>query len=907
MTGGLVRRGSLPFIVIVGLLVVSSIVPAVGQWTSTGPDGGWVAAIAINPETPSTLYAATERGGVYKSTDDAASWRLMNNGFPPVGFENAQIRDMAIDPSTPETLYLGTTNGVFKATDGANSWAGQNEGLPANVRVIAGLGLDPSNPSTLFIGTGLNRLYRSTDAAASWQQVVDGAPGSISAVAVAPSNSLIVYRGTGINTVFKSTDGGDNWSSVSTGLDNAFVFNQITVHPTNPDIVYAATDNGLFKTTNGGTSWATLNTPETVVESVVLDPSNSATVYAVSDGVMKSSNGGGSWSEVDDAFSGAQLKTIAVDPGNSMTLYTGASVFEALFKSTDGGTNWASSNCGLSNIQVTSIAFDPQNPSTLYATSAFGGGVHKSEDGGLTWESKRDSVLRGFQNVLDVVVDPLDSSNVYLGTEFSGGIFWSDDAGESWNAANKLVTVFELGIHPTSPSTLFAAHQGGVYRSTDRARTWTLLDNGLPTILTYASLAVDPTDGDTVYAGASPGFGGGEAGVYKTTNRGNSWVEMSTGLELLGVSALEIAPSNPSILYAGGPQGKIQKSTDSAANGMMLDTGISAFDTVTDLAIDPFNSSVVYAGTLISGVLKTADGGATWTESNPGLPHPTIQALAIIPTNPKQVLAAPYYYSVFRYQSLSPQWLFAAGDPAGIGALFDGVALSNYSGKDAAVGLEAIGDSTSGKAAGQSDLRPLGGHQQVDLDLLAGEQFADLRGNIFEGDVTLPAWIELTSDNPDIASFFQFGSGTLTQLDGGVAIENLATKFYFQRVFDGPATYRGQAATTRLTVLNPNDEEVTVDLSYFPPEDGPLGQPRQATRKIPARSFLDETASDVFGTSISGGYVAGEVTEGGGVAAFEVVQLSDRPMVLGLNASTGNSSTRSFSAQVSIPRQSRGL
>ena len=126
-----------------------------------------------------------------------------------------------------------------------------------------------------------------------------------------------------------------------------------------------------------------------------------------------------------------------------------------------------------------------------------------------------------------------------------------------------------------------------MYRSTDRARTWTLLDNGLPTILTYASLAVDPTDGDTVYAGASPGFGGGDAGVYKTTNRGNSWMEMSTGLELLGVSALEIAPSNSSILYAGGPQGKIQKSTDSAANWMMLDTGISAFDTVTDLAIDP--------------------------------------------------------------------------------------------------------------------------------------------------------------------------------------------------------------------------------------------------------------------------------------------------------------------------------
>ena len=415
----------------------------------------------------------------------------MNNGFPPTGFENARIDEMAIDPSTPETLYLGTNAGVFKTTDGAHSWAGQNGGLPANDRLITGLGLDPSNPSTLFIGTGFNRLYRSTDAAASWQQVVDGAPGSIDALAVAPSNSLIVYRGTGINTVFKSTDGGDSWDSVSTGLDNAFVFNQITVHPTNPDIVYAATDNGLFKTTNGGTSWAALPTPETVVESVVLDPSSPATVYAVSDGGMKSTNGGGSWTEMDDACSGAQLKTIAVDPNDSMTLYTGANVFEALFKSTDGGTSWAASNSGLSNILVTSIAFDPQKPSTLYATAAFGGGVHKSEDGGLTWESKRDSVLRGFQRVLDVVVDPLNPATVYLGTDLSGGIFWSDDAGESWNAANALSTVFELGIHPTNPSTLYAAHAGGVYRSTNQARNWELLD-GLPTNLTYTSVAVDP-------------------------------------------------------------------------------------------------------------------------------------------------------------------------------------------------------------------------------------------------------------------------------------------------------------------------------------------------------------------------------------------------------------------------------
>ena len=102
---------------------------------------------------------------------------------------------------------------------------------------------------------------------------------------------------------------------------------------------------------------------------------------------------------------------------------------------------------------------------------------------------------------MDVVVDPVNPSNVYLATEFLGGIFWSDDGAETWNAANALAIVNELGIHPTNPSTLYAGHSGGVYKSTNRARDWELIGNGLPNLLNYTSLAVDPSDGGTVYAG----------------------------------------------------------------------------------------------------------------------------------------------------------------------------------------------------------------------------------------------------------------------------------------------------------------------------------------------------------------------------------------------------------------------
>ena len=64
MAGLSARTRSLPFIVLLGLLAGSITVPAVGQWTSIGPDGGWVEVVVLNPQTPSTLYAGTDRGGL---------------------------------------------------------------------------------------------------------------------------------------------------------------------------------------------------------------------------------------------------------------------------------------------------------------------------------------------------------------------------------------------------------------------------------------------------------------------------------------------------------------------------------------------------------------------------------------------------------------------------------------------------------------------------------------------------------------------------------------------------------------------------------------------------------------------------------------------------------------------------
>src|SRR6202162_4411892 len=101
----------------------------VDTWTTNGPEGGEVQALAIDPANPATLYAGTAGGGVSKSTNGGGSWKSVNNGLT-----STIVTALAIDPSAPATLYAGTYGGtegggVFKSTNGGESWTAINTGL----------------------------------------------------------------------------------------------------------------------------------------------------------------------------------------------------------------------------------------------------------------------------------------------------------------------------------------------------------------------------------------------------------------------------------------------------------------------------------------------------------------------------------------------------------------------------------------------------------------------------------------------------------------------------------------------------------------------------------------------------------------------------------------------------------
>ena len=370
-----------------------------------------------------------------------------------------------------------------------------------------------------------------------------------------------------------------------------------------------------------------------------------------------------------------------------------------------------------------------------------------------------------------------------------------------------------------------------------------------------------------------------------------------------GVRALALDPTNTSTLYAGTLGSGVFKSTDMGANWLAINNGLTNLD-IFALAIDPTDTSTLYAGTInFGGVFKSTDMGADWVAINNGLTNTNVFALVIDPNDTSTVYAGTRG-GVF-YLTPGPRWLYATGNPAGVEAQFDGLALTNFSDSQADLNLKA----TTSTAATSVQLNsPQGNGNEASLILQSGEQTARLRTDLFEGDPAQPAWIELTSDTSQIGTFFQFGTGTLSQLDGGVAITQTSTHIVFTRVFDGSEAFRGQPATTRVSILNPNEDSVTIELSYRPLDSGASSQGSSTvTRTIPGQSFLDEQAADLFGLNptgspigdqLRGGVMAGEVTEGEGVVAFEVIQLTDHSTVLGLNAATGNSTTRAYSAQL---------
>jgi photosystem II stability/assembly factor-like uncharacterized protein len=563
---------------------------------------GFVDSLVINAQSSTTLYTSISwnevaggQGFLFKSTDGGENWTAANAGIPGdhcCGFV------LTIDPHYHNVLYAAEIDGIggldpslYKSEDGGESWRRLqyfNSG--------GHLAIDPDNPNTIYATATcpspeiINEdcpwtVFKSTDAGASWSPANSELPDGIGLLRMDPKNPRTLYAMTGWISygrpgVFKTTDGGASWSMVNADL-RAFT---LALDSHDSGILYVGTAGGVLKSDDGGASWNSQNLgmTATYVVGLVIDPQRSGTVYAVEDeqqsgsSVFRTTDGGGSWTAINSGLPAPfGLTNLSIDPLDSSTLYAAvrSGYAAAIYKSRDGGVNWMAANSGL-DAPLFALALDPSNPRTAYAStgiSVTGLGIFKTTDGAATWHYVSPGPAGypgGTPTPVTLVVDPQDPNTLYaLALSAYYQIWKSTDGGKNFRPiiaglptfpSGGTASVFAFAVDPQNSGTLYAwvprfdypPLDGGLFKSTNGGEAWEALKPGLPDGVRLNSLALDPRNTDTLYAGTFDG-------VLKSTDRGAHWIPANSGLTTLRVNALAVDPRNPNTVYAATSGGGV--------------------------------------------------------------------------------------------------------------------------------------------------------------------------------------------------------------------------------------------------------------------------------------------------------------------------------------------------------------
>ncbi|GIV57050.1 MAG: hypothetical protein KatS3mg040_1818 [Candidatus Kapaibacterium sp.] len=513
----------------------------------------------------------------------------------------------------------------------------------------------------------------------------NGGAGRINCIAFHPTNSNIVFVGAPSGGLWKSTDGGSSWSSSTDTLATLGV-SAITIDPSNPQVIYIGTGDrdardtygvGILKSTDGGATWnATgLNwtTPQNrVVCDIVIFPGSTSTLLAAtSNGIWRSTDGGQTWSQRTTSYT-MELRLHPTNPAIVFASTYSQSGGAAILRSLDGGVSW-SSVWSSTSVNRIALALAPTAPRRVYAlcsSSSNSGfyGLYMSLDTGSTWSqqsatpnilgSNTSGTSTGGQGWYDLclAVHPQDSLML-----FAGGInVWrSDNAGQGWTivsywSSSQTIPYVHADQHTMlfRPGTteLWVGNDGGVFRTTNAGSSWQDLSSGLAILQVYRMSHHRGSSTPVILAGTQ------DNGTNRRTSSG-SWAQVygGDGME----NAIDWV--TPSTMYCSIYYGSFYRSTNSGSSWSAIapsnESGNGAW--VTPFVMHPSNPQLLYVA--YRTVYRSTNRGSNWTSLGaPLATNARARYLAVAPSN-TDVIVVGTSSTMFRTTDGGTNWTSIAG------------------------------------------------------------------------------------------------------------------------------------------------------------------------------------------------------------------------------------------------------
>jgi photosystem II stability/assembly factor-like uncharacterized protein len=628
--------------------------PYSAEWRLTGPTGGDVRGLVVDPSDSNRFYFGTLDGQIYTSSDGAKTWRMLVNLNRP----RLYVDHIIVDPRNSKVLYVAThrhkeSGGFFKSTDGGLTWRDapelRNEACHAMTQ-------SASNPNILLVGT-INGIFRSNDSGDSWSPLPAGSLAAAAAqnrgdkevdvesLAIDPRNSNVIYAGTWW-LPYKSTDGGQTWKIIKKGMiDDSDIF-AVDIDPRNADHVIMSACSGIYETRDGGENWAKVQgipSQSRRTRAILQHPSVAGVVFAgTTEGFWRSANGGANNSWMVTTSRQLEINSIAVHPHNPNMVFIGTNNYGVMVSS-DGGKNFLPSNNGFSGRFVDAIVTDRENPNRVYATTinttTGGGFFFVSSDGGASWQPSMRNMpprLIGYS----ILQDDRDANIIYLGTNL--GVYRSTDRGVSWAP----IVARKPATNPAKKRSPSAGVRRTVAQSRPSSRTAT------PPSQPGQRIAGPKPNDDTVRraqqalerAGYEIGNPDGQMGPRTVAAikrfQTDRYLSVSGQLDETTLAALGVAAANSGNALAHvaaltDPVNAMVSFTGKTGHEILAATNAGLFRTsdpalgwdrfsygrgvdvrTTCISTSAQNSSVIFVGTATSGVLVSRNGGDSWEQVN---------------------------------------------------------------------------------------------------------------------------------------------------------------------------------------------------------------------------------------------------------------------------------------------------